>query len=317
MSATPGPWSIEDAFSVRGQAVIVTGAAGRIGRHIARAFAANGATVVLSDRASPELGRQVELLAQEHAADVWAQPGDLTSPDDLRGLVAAAHERCGRLDTVVHCGAIPFSSPLFEESEDRFDVLFHTNLRSAWLLARHAIPLLEQTRGSMISVASVNAHRALFPCSLYSATKSGLKTMSAELAAEFGPNHVRFNTISPGLIRGDSGHLQDLADLLHPPHGEQLRATFEDELLAATRSKQPLPEVGQPYDVAMAAVYLASPAARFVTGADLLVDGGKLHMFEGQVANGAGRGQWRRVREHLLSLGDDAWKGEKPHWLKA
>lgn len=318
MPSYPGPFSVNEAFSVRDQAVIVTGAAGLIGSGVADIFAANGARVVASDRASTKLTDVVARVTRERSAEVIEQPAELTNPDDLSALVRAAVARFGGLHTLVHCGAIVSSSNLESEDVPDFDRLFHTNLRSAWLLAKYALPHLEKTRGCMIGIASVNGHRALFPCSLYGATKAGLINMSGELAAEFGHRQVRFNTISPGLIRGEGGYVARVAQRLHPPYSDELVRRFEDEEQRnAPGFAQPLHAHGGAYDIAMACVFLASPAARFVTGADLLVDGAKLRMFEQQLGRreGPGREFWIKVKEHLLTLPDDAWQGEKPEWL--
>lgn len=317
MSSHSGPIAVHEAFSVAGQVVIVTGAAGLVGSCVAEVFAANGARVVASDREGPRLHETVDRIAREHSAQIVAQVADLTQPAELEALVEEAVRRFGALHTIVHVGAIPVSRPLYDEEISDFDRLFHTNLRSMLLLARYAIPHLEKTRGSMVNIASVNGHRALFQCSLYGATKAGMINMSRELAAEFGEKFIRFNTISPGLIRHEGGRMGRLQERLHPPYDEELEKRFGDEADSLQISSQPLRGQGLPYDVAMAALYLASPAARFVSGADLLVDGGKLHMFDHQHAlrGEQWRAFWERVRAYLLELPDSAWKAEKPRWL--
>lgn len=317
MRTPAGPLAIGEAFSVRDLVVLVTGAGGRIGSVIAEAFAVNGSRVVVSDRSGEAMAEAAGRLAAQTGAEVVGRGGDLRVAGDLRGLVELAGERFGRLDAIVHCGAIINSKPLRKEEEEAFERVFETNVRSMFLLAKYAYPLLEASRGSVTTVASVNGHRALFRCPLYAGSKAAVLNMSRTLAAEFGGSEVRFNTVSPGLIRGadEKGRLSEVVAMLTPPHAEAFEKAFGEHLRGQGTKSQPLPVRGGPGDVAMACVYLASPAARFVTGADLLVDGGMLHMFEDQIRETGGRQVWARVREHLLALPEEAWQRPKPQWL--
>lgn len=302
-----------EAFSVKDRVVLLTGAAGHIGSAIAETFAANGALVVCSDRAGEALTALVERTTAEGGRAV-AVAADLTDMAAMQALPKRAAEHGGgRLDVLINCGAIPSSAPLEHCTDEDFDRLFHTNLRSAWLLIKHSVGLLTASQGSVINISSVNGHRALFACSLYSASKSGLMTMTREMAAELGPHGVRVNSISPGAIPNPAREMSWHARRLNEPFATEFCEKFGGRFEERALQYQPLKVRGLPVDVALAAVYLASSAARFVNGADILVDGGKLHMLEFQL-----RGDspfWQEVKAYLAALPDEAWKEDKPHWL--
>jgi NAD(P)-dependent dehydrogenase (short-subunit alcohol dehydrogenase family) len=314
------PLEIVDAFSVRSQVVIVTGAAGLIGSGIAETFAANGARVVCSDVPSARLTEIVQQL-RERGFDAFEQAAELTDPAQLRQLLEAAESHYGRIDAIVNCGGIAFSRPIDEETDEQFDRLFHTNLRSVWLLTRYALePFARAGGGSIVNIASVNGHRATFPCSLYAGTKAAMIRMTQELAAELAERKIRVNSVSPGAILGGNW-LDRTARRLREPYARQLHEQFKlpEGPSEYGRTSQPLPVGGQPRDIAMAVLYLCSPAARFVTGADILVDGAYLHA---HTQRGMRRSEQpteferfrERLRQHLRALPDEAWI-DKPHWL--
>ncbi len=307
------PVAIPEAFSVKGQAVIVTGAAGFIGRVIVEVFAANGARVLATDRATSDLSSVVnDMVATGY--DVAAHPADLTALDDLKGLIAAAESRFGRLDTLVNCGGIPLSHPLDRSTEQDFDKLFHTNVRSIWLLTKYAAELLEHSAGSVVNIASINGHAAKFSCSLYAATKAAVIMMTRELAAELGPRGIRINSVSPGAITSPEHQVNSLARKLHEPFASRYREMFYERIAGHGGVQQPLPVGGRPIDVAYAVVYLASPAARFVSSADILVDGAKHFMLEHQHQQREDD-LWKDMRAYLNALPAEAWKDPPPHWV--
>jgi NAD(P)-dependent dehydrogenase (short-subunit alcohol dehydrogenase family) len=148
---TPLPETVAEAFGVRGQNVLVTGAAGAIGFATARAFARNGARVMLSDRAGERLtARQRELT--DAGLDARCEPADLSVPEDLERLTAATLGAFGRIDALVNCGAITASRAWTDEATADFDRLYHTNVRSAWLLMRAAAKSMSASGGADLLV---------------------------------------------------------------------------------------------------------------------------------------------------------------------
>jgi NAD(P)-dependent dehydrogenase (short-subunit alcohol dehydrogenase family) len=314
------PDAAADAFSIRGKVVIVTGVAGNIGPRIARVFALNGAKVLASDRPGEGLDRALaELKAAGH--DVASAPADLTVPDELRSVIQRAEDTHGRLDGIVCCGGIGRSGTLDEDTDENFDTMFHTNLRSMWLLVRYARALLAKSGGgSVVGISSVNGHRALFPCALYTATKSGMLAMCREMAVELAPQQIRINSVSPGSIPSPERHLHHMAERLHEPFRTQYLDMARPLMQLAGIETQPLAVPARGEDIAMACLYLLSPAARFVTGADLLVDGGMLQDYTPHMQRGSREGGrpsfWHTVREWLFALPETAWKEGIPHWME-
>lgn len=313
---TPSLFEVSEAFAVRGQAVIVTGAAGLIGSAIARAFAVNGARVVLSDQPGDGLNARTEALRAD-GHDVRAIPADLGLEDDLRRLISGTAEGLGRMDALVNCGAIPQSPPLADETVEHIDRMFTINVRSILLLSQVAAGVMRaQGGGAIVNIASINAFRATFPCPAYAGTKAAVVAMTRELAVELAPAGIRVNSVSPGFIAGldrDSGWVNRY---LREPYRSEVRPAAMKALAENAKLSQPLARAGEPLDVALACLYLCTPAARFITGTDLLVDGGKLQEmpdYEPRVTKRS-ESSWKRFRESLRALPEDAWL-IRPRWL--
>ena len=236
--------------ALEGKAALVTGAAGGIGSAVVRAFADAGARVLAVDR--------VEAQADE------AYVGDLTRADEAEGAVAAALERFGRLDVVFNGAGISGRSlgdgPVDSCTEEAWDAVLETNLKSVFLCSKHAIPALRRTGGGAI----VNLSSVLglvgsedFATHAYAASKGAIVALTRAMAIAYAPEGIRCNVVCPGLV--------------DTPMSE--RARNDPQIQARLGQLQPLTgEPGRPEDVAGAALYLAT--APFVTGAVLTVDGG-------------------------------------------
>lgn len=312
------PLPHEDAFSMTGKVVIITGAAGNVGSGIADVFAANKANVIMSDLPGEKLTMAAENL-RKSCPSVFETPANLTEPQQLKALVDQTVQRFGRLDAIVNCGGLPGSTVITEEDVPDFDRLYHTNVRSIWLLTKYAIePMAANGGGSIVSISSINGHRPTFFCSLYASTKAAVLVMTQELAVELAPHNIRVNTVSPGMIANTSARTAWLVSLLHEPYASEFKAQFEPVAETATMTAQPLKMVGHGHDIGMACYYLCTPAARFVTGEDIRVDGGKmLEMHEAEPRLRQGQPSfWHSLRQHVTALPDEAWKGEKPKWLQ-
>jgi NAD(P)-dependent dehydrogenase (short-subunit alcohol dehydrogenase family) len=229
-----------------GKAALVTGAAGGIGGAVARAFADAGARVLGVDRVE---------------ADFVC---DLTRAADVEGAVAAAEERLGQLDVLFNGAGISGRSlgdgPVDTCTEEAWDAVLSTNLKSVFLCSKYAVPKLRRSGGGVIvNLSSVVGlvGSEVFDTHAYAASKGAIVTLTRAMAVAYAREGIRVNAICPGLI--------------DTPMSE--RARSEPETMARLAELQPLTgEPGRPEDVAGAAVYLAS--APFVTGAVLTVDGG-------------------------------------------
>ncbi len=234
--------------------VLVTGAGSGIGRATARAFAAQGARVVAVGRGRPAL----ESTAAGHpAVDVLA--GDLAADGGPERIAAAVAERYGRLDVLVNNAGVVRSAPLGELRREAVHEQVATNLVAPALLTRSVLPLLTAARGVVVNVSTSVGQRGWPGNSVYAATKAGLEALTRSWAVELAPK-VRVVAVAPGAV--DTPIVRDL-----PP-----------ERLAALRAWQlahtPAGRIGRPAEVAWAITQLADPAASFVTGAVLAVDGG-------------------------------------------
>jgi len=311
-----------DVFSARGRRVLLTGAAGHIGSVIAKVFALNGAEMFLTDINQAGLD---EVCAECAAAGAKARAhaADLRSTDAMKAL---AQETLAffdnRVDALIHCGGLTWSYPMLHEDDEAFDRHFQTSVRSFWNLARALLPSMKAAGGGSITViASTHGHRADGACALYAASKAALLSMTGTLAGEFGADGIRVNSVSPGWILGyKPKYYWDRAlDLIKPEFRAEAAekvAGHQDEL---AKLIQTLPRVGRPEDVAMACLYLTSDAARFVTGADIVLDGGKTRV---QFESRAGIAQMRRryeaedaTHQYLHNLPLEYWlAGELPPW---
>jgi len=240
---------------------VITGAADGIGRAIAEAMAAEGAHVFVSDIAD---ARGEALAAQLRAAGRAADylHCDVSSEAEIAALIAASAAKAGRLDIMVNNAAIAIGGmPIYEMTDEQFRRLMDVNLASVFRGCKHALPhMIAQKSGSIINMASAQGHIGLDGWTAYAGAKGAVMAMTRQLAVEFGRHNVRVNSISPGTI--------------NTPMNEKVVAELGGNLMKAWVTMHPIGRIGEPAEVAEAAVYLASDAAGFTTGIDLRVDGG-------------------------------------------
>jgi len=230
--------------------VLVTGSNSNVGSAIANAFAAAGASVIRHSRLaqSPLQGTEQDQYAT----------GDLTSPEDV-ALLFRTVEALGPLDVLINnAGAYP-STPIAGLSMDEWRTVIAANLDSTFACLQQAAGLMaREGGGAIINIASISAHRPAENQSHYNASKAAVLALTKSAAAEYGPSGIRVNSVSPGLI-GRPG----IADQW--PDGVQ-----------RWLSRAPLQRLGEPRHVSDACLFLASDMAEWITGADLVVDGGML-----------------------------------------
>lgn len=239
------------AAELQGKTAIVTGASRGIGRAIAERFVEAGAFVVITGRdgergqaAAQALGPKAHFVAADQGEDAaWARTVD------------AALSKFGRVDILVSNAGISAPAPTADMTLEVFRETNRISLKGAFLGIRHALPAFRRhgEGGSIVLMSSIVGQVGVPGYIHYSAAKGGLRLMAKAAALELGPEKIRVNSIHPGMIRTD------------------MTANFPEDQMAQAI---PLGKFGEPDDIANAALFLASPRGRFVTGTELVVDGG-------------------------------------------
>ncbi len=244
-----------------GKIAVVTGAADGIGRAISEAMAREGAHVFVSD-ISDDRGRALVETIRQGGASADYVHCDVSIDADIASLINGAVEKKGRLDILVNNAAIAIGGmPVYEMTDEQWHRLMAVNLTSVFRGCKYALPhMIRQKQGSIINMASAQGHIGLDGWTAYAGAKGAVMSMTRQMAVEFGPHNVRVNSISPGTI--------------NTPMNEQVIAELGDHVARAWVKMHPIGRIGNPEEVAEAAVYLASDAAGFTTGIDLRVDGG-------------------------------------------
>lgn len=248
-------------FNLEGQVAIITGSSRGIGRAIAERLAQHGARVVISSRKAAACAEVADAINARYGVGLaTAVPANISSKDDLSHLVAETNRQFGRIDVLV-CNAAsnPYYGPQAGIADEQFRKILDNNIVSNhWLIALVAPQMVAQRSGSIIIVSSIGGLRGSPVIGAYCISKAADMQLARNLAVEYGPHNVRVNCIAPGLIKTDFA-----------------RALWEDpEMLTARMATTPLRRIGEPDEIAGAAVFLASQAGSYVTGQSLVVDGG-------------------------------------------
>ena len=252
-------------MQLQNKAAIVTGSASGIGRAIALAFAAEGAEVIVADiRDTPlEGGTPTQDLIAQAGGQALYQETDVAKAGDIDAVVALAAATFGRLDIMVNNVAIAPDGPLLETSEEIWDQTLAVNLKGVFLGCQSAVrQMLTQepigeARGRLINISSQHGMIASPGYIAYGTSKAGVAYITRQIAADYAKQGIICNAIAPGkILTGNSAEEQNA------------------ERMAIARARTPMPRLGQPDDVAGAAVFLASEQASYITGVNLMVDGG-------------------------------------------
>lgn len=244
-----------------GKTVLVTGAGSGLGRAIALAFAAEGASVVAAGRTAATLDETVGLVEAAGGAAA-AVTVDVTDSDRLRDLVRESVTRLGGLDIAVNnAGILRGSGPVGDVSEEDWDTVLRTNVTGVWLAMKHEIAHMKDNGGgAIVNIASnLGAHRRVPNAAAYITSKAAVSALTRAAALDHIHQGVRINAVSPGASAAPMS--------LRPGETEAGRTE-------RMKSENPLGRVAEAGEVAAAVLYLASPAAGAVIGADLVVDGG-------------------------------------------
>ncbi|MBB3931741.1 NAD(P)-dependent dehydrogenase (short-subunit alcohol dehydrogenase family) [Kaistia hirudinis] len=246
---------------LQGKTAVITGAADGIGHAIASGMAREGASVYLADIDDAK--------GEAAAASIRSEGGkaryvhcDVSVEGDIAALIETAVEETGRIDVLVNNAAIAIGGmPVHEMTDAQWHRLIAVNLTSVFRGCKFALPhMIRQKSGSVINMASAQGHVGLDGWTAYAGAKGAVLSMTRQMAVEFGPVGVRFNSISPGTIA--------------TPMNEKVIADLGEHVARAWVKMHPIGRIGKPEEVAEAAIYLASDAAGFTTGIDLKVDGG-------------------------------------------
>lgn len=252
---------MEDLFGLHGQVALVTGAAQGLGLSIATALGERGAAVLLADLDSDIVQRAARSL-RECGIDAEGLACDVGDPDAVQRLAGQAQDWRSRVDILVcNAGIQGPAGPLHAASNDDWQRVFDVNLRGSAALALALLPpMAERGAGRVILMSSIAGLRGNGAIGLYGMSKAALAQLARNMAVEWGPRGICVNAISPGLIR--------------TPLGAHL---FADEAFMRRRTAMtPLRRVGEPHEVAGVAVMLAGRAGGFITGQNIVVDGGTL-----------------------------------------
>ncbi len=247
--------SITERFDLSGKVAIVTGAGKGIGKEIGLTFAEAGANVVFAARTEADVEAAAE-QARTFGVEAMAVVCDVLDDEQLVSLIPKTLERFSRLDILVNNAGGTMPKPMEQISAKSFRRALDFNVTTAFLLSQAALPHLRENKGCIINITSA-AGRLVQPLfTSYGTVKAALIHMTKMMASELAPD-VRVNCISPGSIMT-----------------EALDFFIDDENKEKMRQLTPMQALGQTDDIASAALYLASPASKWVTGKDIQVDGG-------------------------------------------
>ncbi len=248
-------------FDLSGKIAVVTGSSRGIGRAIAIRMAEQGARVVISSRKLDACEAVVaEIEATHGPGRAIALAASISVKDELKRLVEATQTRLGAIDILV-CNAAsnPYYGPMAGIDDDKFRKILDNNILSNhWLVQLVAPSMIERKEGAIIIVSSIGGLKGSPVIGAYNVSRAADMQLARNYAVEYGEHNVRVNCIAPGLIRTDFA-----------------RALWENpELLKAANATTPMRRIGEPDEIAGAAIFLASAAGRYVTGQTLVVDGG-------------------------------------------
>lgn len=250
---------------LQGKSIVITGASSGIGRAIACRFAAEGARLVLADVTTEVREGGVPTIERLRADGYEAEfiRTDVSSESDAGQAIALAVEKFGRLDGLVNNAAIGIGKPLLETSLAEWNRAFAVNLTGVFLMSKAAVAVMlgqearDGVRGRIVNISSQHGMIACPEDIAYGTSKAGVVYITRQIAADYAKDHIVCNAVAPGkIVTGKPGR------------------AAEPRWMDYSRSRTPMPRLGVPEDVANAALFLASDDATFITGENILVDGG-------------------------------------------
>ena len=246
-------------FDLTGKVAVVTGSSRGIGRAIAERLAQHGAKVVVSSRTLEDCEQVVGVIAA-NGGEAIAHACNISSKEELQSLVNAAIQKWGGIDVLVCNAAVnPYFGPSLGTPDEAFDKVMSSNVRSNFWLCNMVLPqMAERGGGSIIIVSSIAGLLGSPQLGVYGISKAADMALARNLCVEWGPKNIRVNCIAPGLVRTDFA-----------------KALWENkEIYDKTVRAYPLRRIGEPDEIAGAAVFLAGPSGSFMSGQTIVIDGG-------------------------------------------
>jgi NAD(P)-dependent dehydrogenase (short-subunit alcohol dehydrogenase family) len=246
-------------FDLTGKVAVVTGSSRGIGRAIVERLAEHGAKVVVSSR-KLEACEQVVAAIREKGGEAIAHACNIGRKEELQALVNTAIQTWGGIDVLVCNAAVnPYFGPSINMPDEAYEKVMSSNVRSNFWLCNMVLPqMAERGGGSIIIISSIAGLVGTATLGAYGISKAADMALARNICVEWGPKNVRANCIAPGLIRTDFA-----------------RALWENpKIYEQTIKAYPLRRIGEPDEIAGAAVFLASPAGSFITGQTIVIDGG-------------------------------------------
>jgi NAD(P)-dependent dehydrogenase (short-subunit alcohol dehydrogenase family) len=246
-------------FDLTGKVALITGSSKGIGRAIAERMAEHGAKVVVSSRKA-DVCEEVAKGITDKGGEAVVIPANIGHKDQLQSLVDQTVAKWGGIDILVCNAAVnPYFGPSIDCPDDAFDRIMGSNVRSNFWLCNMVLPqMAERGGGAIIVVSSIAGLRGTPTLGAYGISKAADMAIVRNLAVEWGAKNIRANCIAPGLVRTNFA-----------------KALWEDpEILRKRVKDSPLPRIGEPDEIAGAAIFLASPAGNFTTGQTFVIDGG-------------------------------------------
>jgi 3-oxoacyl-[acyl-carrier protein] reductase len=250
----------EDPMSkLEGKVAIVTGASKGIGASIAKHLATAGASVVVNYASSKEGADHVVADIERDGGKAIAVQANVANQADIQRLFSETKKAFGNLDILVNNAGIYEFAPIEDVTAEHFHKMFDLNVLGLILASQEAVKHFGPAGGNIINISSVAATTAPPATSVYSATKAAVDAVTRSLAQELGPRNIRVNSINPGMVETEGVHTAGIAD-----------SDFRNQV----ESQTPLGRIGQPQDIAPAAVFLASSDSAWITGETFYISGG-------------------------------------------
>jgi 3-oxoacyl-[acyl-carrier protein] reductase len=244
---------------LQNKVAIVTGASKGIGASIARQFATEGASVVVNYSSSKEGADRVVADITRSGGKAIAVKADVSKHAEIDRLFAETIKAFGHLDILVNNAGIYEFSPLETITEEHFHKIFNLNVLGLILSSQEAAKYFDSKGGSIINISSLASTAAIPNSAVYSATKAAVDSVTRVLATELGPRHIRVNAINPGIVLTE---------------GVESAGIDESDFRKQAEARTPLGRVGQPEDIAPAAVFFASDDSQWITGETMVIAGG-------------------------------------------
>ena len=254
-------------FSLKGKIAVVTGGGRGIGQAIAFAFAKAGAKVVITSRKAQDLEATADEI-KAFGGEAFPLSAHLGKMDDIKKMVSTVMDKFGRIDILVNnAGASPAINSVLESDERLWDTIMNLNLKGAYFVSQAVAKIMvKQGGGKIINIASVDGFNPEPGVSIYSISKAGMRMITRAFASELISYNIQVNTIAPGPI--STKMMNSHWEHLSPEEAQKAKEAMEKIL--------PSGRIGNPDEIAGAAVYLASAASNYTTGTEIVIDGGLL-----------------------------------------